>query len=161
MAEVLGIAASGVALAQVAGQIMTTSIAIKRLFDDVRELPENLRTLLDQINILTPVLVEASCGATGSFAVPSALDVALGTAATHCSQALDQLTVLATELSEQIAQSRGLKRRLIAIKIALRKDLVAKHEKRLSNAVQLLSIAQQTYLLWETPQTTSVMSILH
>ncbi|KAB5518186.1 hypothetical protein GE09DRAFT_1259576 [Coniochaeta sp. 2T2.1] len=40
-----------------------------------------------------------------------------------------------------------MKRRLAAVKIVLRKDTMQKHEKRLSQAVQLLSIAQQTYLV--------------
>jgi ABC-type transporter Mla subunit MlaD len=147
MAELFGIAASGIGLAEVAGKIISTSLAIKRLLDDVKELPESFKLLLDRVDILTPVLVEASCDANGSSTTPSALDRALGAAAQQCSRALDQLKSLASELSEQIEQSRGFKRKLITAKIALRKDVVIKHEKRLDNAVQLLFIAQQTCIL--------------
>ncbi|OIW26931.1 hypothetical protein CONLIGDRAFT_492708 [Coniochaeta ligniaria NRRL 30616] len=147
MAEVIGVAASGIALAGVAGKIMTTSLAIKRLLDDVAELPETFTLLLDHIEVLTPVLVQASSDATGISTTPSALDRALGAAAAQCSKALDQLKSLASDLSEQIEQSRGFRRRLVAVKIALRKDVIVKHEKRLHNAVKVLSIAQQTYIL--------------
>lgn len=149
MAEAIGVAASGIALAEVAGKIVTTSLAIKRLIDDVKELPETFRLLLDQIDVLTPVLVEASSDtATGSAAAPSPMDRALDAAAAQCSKALDQLKSLASELSDQIEKSRGFRRKVIAVKIALHKDAVAKHEKRLDKAVQLLLIAQQTYILY-------------
>ena len=147
MAEIVGVAASSLALAEVAGKILTASLAVKRLLDDIKELPESFALLLDQVTILTPVLIEAGCGATGRSATPSALDGAVGAAAAQCSRALDQLQALASELSEEIGQSRGFRRRLAAVKIALRKDLILKHEKRLSSAVQLLSIAQQTCIL--------------
>lgn len=148
MAEAIGVAASGIALAEVAGKIVTTSLAIKRLIDDVKELPETFRLLLDQIDVLTPVLVEASSdAATGSAAAPSPMDRALDAAAAQCSKALDQLRSLASELSDQIQKSRGLRRKVIAVKISLQKDAVVKHEKRLDKAVQLLLIAQQTYIL--------------
>lgn len=148
MAEVIGVAASGIALAEVAGKIVTTSLAIKRLVDDVKELPETFGLLLDQVDVLTPVLVEASSDATGSAAAPSPMDRALDAAAAQCSKALDQLKSLASELSDQIEKSRGFRRKVIAVKVALQKDAVGKHEKRLDKAVQLLLIAQQTYILY-------------
>lgn len=147
MAEAIGVVASGVAVAQLAGSIIAASLTVKRLLADVKELPESFTLLLDQITVLTPVLAEASCGATGSSATANALDGALNAAAAHCSKALDQLQTLAAELSGQIEQSRGLRRRLAAVKVALRKDIILKHEKRLSSAVQLLSVAQQTCIL--------------
>ncbi|KAB5575317.1 hypothetical protein GE09DRAFT_591201 [Coniochaeta sp. 2T2.1] len=147
MAEVLGIAASGVALAQVAGQILTTSLFIKRLINDIKELPESFKLLLNQVDVLTPVLLEASSSGPGSESIPSPLESALGAAALQCSMALDQLRDLASELLDQLEHSRGLKRRLVSIKIAVRKDTITKLEQRLSQAVSLLSIAQQTCLL--------------
>jgi len=147
MAEIVGVAASGLALAEVAGKIVTASLTVKRLLDDIKELPESFAFQLDQVAILTPVLIEASCDATSRCTTPTPLDRALGAAAAQCRKALDQLQALASELSEQIEQSRGFRRRLAAVKIALRKDLILKHERRLSSAVQLLSIAQQTCIL--------------
>jgi hypothetical protein len=147
MAEILGIAASSIALAEVAGKVVTASFTVKRLLDDIKELPENFALLLDQVTVLAPVLVEASCDTTPISTAPSSLDRALSAAALQCSKALNELEALASELSDQIRQSRGLRRRLVVMKIALRKDLILKHEKRLNKAVQLLLIAQQTCIL--------------
>jgi len=153
MAEVLSVVASGVTLAQVAGHILKTSLAIKVLLKDIEELPENFALLLAQVDVLTPVLVEASSSATGSLSLSGLLHGALNAAAFQCSMALDQLRHLASELSDQLERSRGLKRKMISVKIALRKDAMTKLEKRLSQAVQLLSIAQQTCLLCDTQST--------
>jgi hypothetical protein len=160
MAEVIGIAASGLALAEVAGKIITASLAVKRLLADVKELPESFALLLDQVAVLTPVLAEVSCDAVGSSAAPTALDRTLNAAAAQCGKALEQLQALASELSEQIEQSRGFRRRLAAVKIVLRKDHILKLEKRLNSAVQLLSIAQQTCILWALPLDTLFALVL-
>jgi hypothetical protein len=134
-------------LAEVAGKIITASLTVKRLLNDIQEIPESFGLLLDQVAVLTPILVEASCDAQGRSATPSALQGALGTAVVQCSKALEQLQSLASELSEQIEQSRGFKRRLAAMKIVLRRDHIVKHEKRLNSAIQLLLVAQQTCIL--------------
>ncbi|KAJ2990764.1 hypothetical protein NUW58_g2790 [Xylaria curta] len=146
MAEILGLVASGVTVAQVAGEILGASLKIKGLLNECNEMPARLELLLNQVEILAPIISEASANY-DALPYRASLNGVLRNAVLHCQMASDQLTSLAGALSIQIDTSRGVKRKLKLVKALLRRDLVEQCESSLQNAVQLLSLAQQTYIL--------------
>lgn len=151
MAEILGLVASGLSVAQIAGSIVTTSLKVKTLLDEVKDAPDILRDMLDSINILTPIVCETITGgddgattiAPASSATPH-LQKALRNALT----AGQQLEFLAGDLTSQIDAARGGARRKRAmVQVVLKKGTLARYEARLQMAIHLLNMAQGAYLM--------------
>lgn len=152
MAEVLGLVASGLSVAQIAGSIVTTSIKVKALLDEVRDAPDNLKDMLDHIELLTPILCDAtttsdeSAGTTNSL--PLAATSHLQQALTRCQAASEQLELLARSLINQVDTARGgVRRKRAMVKVVLKKSTLAEYEKRLQRTIQLLNLAHDTYTL--------------
>ncbi|KAI1771971.1 hypothetical protein F4818DRAFT_184618 [Hypoxylon cercidicola] len=65
----------------------------------------------------------------------------------YCRKALHNLTQMVNELSYQVnSPNKGL-RKVAGVKVLLRKDTLKKLERRLENAVRMLILAQQSYLI--------------
>lgn len=151
MAEILGLVASGLSIAQIAGSIVKTSVKVKALLDEVKDAPETLRDMLEYIDLLTPILCEATVGgANGASTIPpvSPASSHLQHALTACQKAGEQLEILAGDLMSQIDAARGrVKRKRAIVKVVLKKGTLAQHEKRLERAIRLLQVAQGTYTM--------------
>lgn len=155
MAEVLGLVASGISVAQVAGSILTDSLKLKSLLDEVKNAPECLRDMLDQLELLTPILCEATTSdydaASTSLPHPSAhshVQQALQNTLRACQTAGEQLELLAADLMSQIDVARGgvrLKRAMV--KVVLKKGTLTQYGTRLQKMIQLLTLAQNTYIM--------------
>lgn len=131
---------------------MTTSIKVKALLDEVKDAPDNLKDMLDYIEMLTPILCEAtttgdeSIGTTNSL--PSAATSHLQQALARCRAASEQLEALVKNLMSQMDAARGgVRRKRAMIKVVLKKSTLAGCEKRLQRTIQLLSLAHNTYTL--------------
>ncbi|KAI1464187.1 uncharacterized protein F4812DRAFT_453064 [Daldinia caldariorum] len=148
MAEALGVAASGIAVAQIAVQVGGAVIKLKQLWDEVKDVPDDVADLMDQIDCLDPVLWEAENSFNGS-GLPSTFwdDLASRSTTTYCRKALRNLTTIVDDLNNQITNVKKGRRRITAVKVLLQKDLIQKLEKRLENAVRMLMLAQQSYLV--------------
>ncbi|POS75851.1 hypothetical protein DHEL01_v205757 [Diaporthe helianthi] len=149
MAEVFGIVASGLSVAQIAGSILNSSFKLKTLLDEVRDAPANLRLMLDHLELLTPILSDATTVSTQP-SPPSNHQQALQKALGACQRAAEQLELLVTELASNITAASGGARRkrfIGAVKVVLKKGILAQHEMRLQNAIQLLTFAQNTYIV--------------
>ncbi|KAG8162124.1 hypothetical protein KVR01_007889 [Diaporthe batatas] len=157
MAEVLGLVASGLSVAQVAGSIVTNSLKLKALLDEVKDAPDNLGYMLNRLQLLAPVLCETTPDggdAAGTNApLPSAsanahLQQAMQNALAACQAASEQLQGLVTDLMSQVNTNRGgLRRKSAMVKIVLKKGTLAQYEMRLQNTIQLLTLAQSSYIV--------------
>ncbi|KAH8199225.1 hypothetical protein TruAng_006631 [Truncatella angustata] len=148
MADVLSVIASGVAVAQLAGTAGGAVLKLKRLWDQVKDVPETIRDLMEQIDCLDPALWQAE----QQFAqneLPQLLwnDEAAVRSVTYCRKALGKLTELVNDLDVQINTSRRVSKKVARIKVALKKDELNKLERRLDNAVRMLQAAQQGYII--------------
>lgn len=148
MAEALSVAASGLAIAQVATQVGVAVFKLKQLLDEVKDVPDNIADLMQQIDCLDPTLFEAECNFSET-GLPSILwnDVAAKRSTTYCRHALKALTELVEELSHQVNSPRKFHQVIVSVKVVLKKATIKKLEKRLENAIRMLSLAQQSYLV--------------
>ncbi|KAF3069744.1 hypothetical protein GL218_07876 [Daldinia childiae] len=148
MAEALGVAASGIAVAQIAIQVGGTVVKLKQLWDEVKDVPDDIADLMDQIDCLDPVLWEVENGFNKSE-LPSMLwdNLASKSTTRYCRKALENLTAMVEELNLQINTAKRGRRKIVAIKVLLKKDSIKKLERRLENAVRMLTLAQQSYLV--------------
>lgn len=155
MAEVLGLVASGISVAQVAGSIVTTSLKVKALLEEIKDAPETLEHMLGHIELLTPVLCEATAGDDGvagtsppPLPATSHLQQALQRTLAACQTAGEQLELLATDLMSQINVAHGgVRRKRAIVKVVLKKGTLARYEARLQKTIQLLTLAQNTYIM--------------
>lgn len=152
MAEVLGLVASGLSVASTAGSIVTTSIKVKALLDEVKDAPDNLKDMLDHIELLTPILCEATTtgheSAGTAKSPPLAATSHLQQALARCRAASEQLELLARSLISQVDTARGgLRRKRAMVKVVLKKATLAEYEKRLQRTIQLLTLAHNAYTL--------------
>ncbi|KAI1803617.1 hypothetical protein F4811DRAFT_553696 [Daldinia bambusicola] len=148
MAEALGTAASGIAVAQIALQVGGAVIKLKRLWDEVKDVPDDIADLMDQIDCLDPVLWEAENSFNGGD-LPSTFwdNLASRSTTTYCRKALRNLTNIVDDLNNQITNAKRGRRRITAVKVLLKTNSVQKLAKRLENAVRMLMLAQQSYLV--------------
>lgn len=148
MAEVLGVVASGISIAQLAGQILATGLKLRCLFHEIRDAPESFEFLLGQIQIIAAALHELTIDDAAEFGISSALHGSLRTATDQCQKAADQLSCTIKDLSAELQTPRRFRRRLVAAKFVLKKDSITRFEHRLYAAVQCLTLTQQLYILY-------------
>ncbi|KAI1735121.1 hypothetical protein F4680DRAFT_311134 [Xylaria scruposa] len=148
MAEALSVAASGIAVTQVAAQVGKSIIKLKRLWDDFKDVPSSIEDLLDQIECLDPALWEAENTFTQASLPPMFWDSSLGSRSiTYCRKALSSLTEIVDELKLQLNQPGKLRRKFATAKVVLKKEQLRNLEKRLQKAITMLSLAQSSYLV--------------
>ncbi|KAI1384188.1 uncharacterized protein F4822DRAFT_63089 [Hypoxylon trugodes] len=106
MAEALGIASSGIAIAQIASQVGGAVFKLKRLWDEVKDIPDDIADLMEQIDCLDPILWEAG-NTLDQSGLPSIVwnELASKPTTTYCRKALQDLTEMADDLSFQINSS--------------------------------------------------------
>ncbi|KAI1751066.1 hypothetical protein F4782DRAFT_506646 [Xylaria castorea] len=148
MAEVIGVAASGITIAQVAAQVGKSILKLKRLWDDFKDVPSSIGDLLDQIDCLDPALWEAENTFTQASLPPMFWNSSLGSrSTTYCRKALRSLTELVDELTLQLNRPRTLRSKVATAKVVLKKEQLRNLERRLHNAITMLSLAQSSYLV--------------
>ncbi|KAK8005863.1 hypothetical protein PG991_012160 [Apiospora marii] len=147
MAEVLGAVASSIALAEVAGKAGGAVLKLKKLWEEINNVPETIADLMMQIECLDPAIWEAETHF--QSALPPLLwnDTAARKSAQCCRTALQKLTDLVDDLSIQINSTRRTSRKLAYLKVMLKKDELRSLEKRLETAVRMLQSAQNGYMI--------------
>jgi hypothetical protein len=149
MAELLGIVASSLTVLEVAAKAGERVIALKRLWDEIKNVPETIKNLMRQIDIIDPVLaqMEVDCA---EFALrPGSMiwnDHSTKLSVYYCREAMQNLSGLISDLATDIDSAKRAKRGAAKLKVALKKETLANCECRLQNAVHLLMVAQQCYL---------------
>ncbi|KAI1130133.1 hypothetical protein F5Y10DRAFT_236262 [Nemania abortiva] len=148
MAEALGVVASGIAVFQVATQIGNSIIKLKQLWDDLQDASSSIRDLLDQIECLDPALWEADHAFGHASLPPTFWNSSIASRSTaYCRKALGSLTEVVDELALQINRPGKLRSKVAFVKVALKKEQLKTLEGRLQNAVMMLTLAQQSYLV--------------
>ena len=141
MAEMLGIVASGMGIASLAIQIGDSLIKLKDFWDAVKEAPEEVKYLIEEIETLSLVLSEIDANANeddmvqiGSAASRKCLDL--------CRRGAAVLGTVVGQAEQEIAK----KRRIGSVKMVLKKGLVDTLKDRLKTVQLMLMLSHQTYL---------------
>jgi hypothetical protein len=103
MAEVLGIVASGISVAQIAGQLLGCIQQLRTLCRALRDTPGELREILDELEILGEVFYSLGALETDSSQPGHA---ALRASLTHCRTAASKLQVVVTRSSRALHGER-------------------------------------------------------
>lgn len=148
MAEVVGLVglvASSLTLLEVADKVTSGLFRLKRLWNEVKDVPEAIGDILTRLNVLIPVVVEIDEDIKEGSALSgnSAATLSLS----YCQNAIDELTFVIDDLSHNIESVRGFRRNAARLKVVLKNETVSKYEKKLEWAIQLLLLAQQLHTM--------------
>ncbi|KAG8165490.1 hypothetical protein KVR01_004042 [Diaporthe batatas] len=132
MAEVLGIIASSVQIAGLAGQIAGIGLKIRALYQEIQGAPEELAFRLHEIRLLAGIL---------SHSNSASPDVA-----NFCERCLSELSLVLLELEAQVTKSRGIRHKVASTKVVFKKQLIQKLDDRLCRSVQLLQLAANSHM---------------
>lgn len=148
MGEILGIVASGIAVAQLAQATGSVVLQLKQLWNEVENTGNTIQDLMDQIDCLDPALWEAEQMFNQNI-LPSYVwdDTAAKNSARYCRIALLKLTGIVTDLSAEIDSAKRRQKSLGIMKVLLKRKQLGAIEQRLANAVRILHVAQGGYLM--------------
>lgn len=147
MAEILGIFSSVITVVEVAGKIGPKMMALKRLWDEVQDIPETINDQMKQIEILCPILddIEVEFSKTREFLQN---DTMAQKSFDYCRRAVSELESLTERLQAQITSAKKRKRTVAKFRVTLKKNLIEEHQRKLNNALWLLTLSQNTYQMW-------------
>jgi hypothetical protein len=140
MAEVLGVVASGISIASIAIQIGDSAFKLKEFWDTVKEAPEEIKYLIDEIETLSLILSDignseqqGDLTLVGRESAKKSLE--------FCQKGSAILEGVVKELDEKIAKGK----RIGGIKAALKKNVTERLRDRLRSAQFMLMLSNQTY----------------
>lgn len=158
MAEMLGAVASGLAVAEVGLKVGGTVWKLKRLWQQVHEVPQTIKDLMRQIEIMDPVLASHETNLDVQNAdllenLPTRHGSPTTLSAAYCREALNDLRLLVEDLDCAIKAQTRSKRTFARVGVArsrvevvLKKDTIKGFQDRLEMAMNLLQFTQVTYL---------------
>jgi|SRR3569833_52391 len=149
MAELLGTISSAFAVAEVAVRAGSTVSKLRSLWDQVKDVPDTIRDLMTEIEILDPVVSDMEREfLDGALGLSPLLfnDTGARLSAGYCQAAVQDLRLLIADLAADIEDSRRRKRVAAKLKVVLKKETLERMQKRLERAVRLLNSAQLNYL---------------
>ncbi|KAF7916805.1 uncharacterized protein EAE98_010527 [Botrytis deweyae] len=141
MAEVLGTIASGISIAQLAGNLASSIIKFKSYWDQIQDAPDDIAFLVCEIEshhtILRSILekqaqLTSSCHPTSGF-----FDQSIKL----CHNASSELDGLVNALSKDINSNRKWKRTMSSANVLLMAEQLKKLKKRMKNATRSMHLA--------------------
>ncbi|ETS84903.1 hypothetical protein PFICI_02928 [Pestalotiopsis fici W106-1] len=130
MAELLGVVASAITVAEVAAKAGGAIPKLKALWDEIQNMENELNVY--RASVINPILLN---------------DGAMRKSTQYCRESLQSLSHLVDDMSVQIQNQKKLRRGLAKAKIVLKKHVLVDLEARLRKALALLSLAQQSYMM--------------
>ncbi|WZH47331.1 uncharacterized protein QYS62_008475 [Fusarium acuminatum] len=146
MAEILGLASSIITIVGVAGKLGTSTVRLKRLWDEVQDVPESIRRCIDHLELLAPAIEEMD----NEFQQTRHMvqnDNAAKRSLEYSRKAVETLETLVRDMESQITATRKRKRFVAQFKVMIKKEVMEEHQRQLNSALQLVSLSQQTYLM--------------
>ncbi|KGO60495.1 hypothetical protein PEX2_086770 [Penicillium expansum] len=145
MAEVIGVVSGAIKFATVIVQIGKTVITLKECYDDLRDAPDDLRKLVQQIEIFGKILVnvESDLSRNPNLALESS-EAALQSLA-YCKEAANELDKVCNNIVRDVKFPSRLRRSFKSARVVLQKGRIEKHMDHLRNVLQLLMWSEQCY----------------
>ena len=141
MAEVLGIISSGVAIGKAAAAIPNSLIKLNELWNEFRDVPEDLVFLVRQIEILHLLFEENANQVSRARHTPPPQSVER--AIKLVNNGAQELEALVEELQGGLKQSQGWKAKVATAKVVLKSHQIKRCKSRLKATVALLNLAKQ------------------
>ncbi|KAK2008263.1 hypothetical protein LZ32DRAFT_540260 [Colletotrichum eremochloae] len=150
MAEVFGVVVSALTVADMASKLGASIFKLSRLWEEVKDAPEDISERIMQLAIMKPVLEETEARLRndddGQHGIrhSSTADASVE----YCRQAVNKLDLLAKDLQERISKAKTTRGKLKAqFQVPLKKDVLQRYDKQIKFALEMLALSQQTYIM--------------
>ncbi|WZH40328.1 hypothetical protein QYS62_001260 [Fusarium acuminatum] len=144
--------ASIIAFIDIAGKIVGLIIKVNQLWGEAKDLPHDLRDLLDELEDFALIFEELKDQLEYDQAHNTKSNSSyINRSFMAANKAKDMLEELATEIYLTIQSKReGLQRTLTSFKLLIRKEKIERYQTRLKRAITLLQTAISTYQIQNT-----------
>ncbi|KAK2025417.1 hypothetical protein LX32DRAFT_642776 [Colletotrichum zoysiae] len=146
MAEVFGVVVTALTVAEMAGKFGGSIVKLKKLWDEVQDVPNEIARLVRQLELLRPVLAEMESGFTQQTH-KACHNSAANLSMEYCQQAVAELDALAEDLRSRIDAAKRSRRNITKLKVTFKKEQIRGYQEKIQFALQLLSLSQQTYTI--------------
>ncbi|KAF3805894.1 hypothetical protein GCG54_00013567 [Colletotrichum gloeosporioides] len=136
MAEGLGLAASVIAVADLAGKTISLTIKLKALWEEVKDMPATLIEKAEYLQYLEELLDLAE-----QDAAEDHTPIAVQNAINRARVAKNDVQNTIGEYTEELANKRRFRRRIAAAKIVIQKHSLRTVEQKLDRALELYKLA--------------------
>ena len=146
MAEVFGVVAGAITIGGLTRRLATSVLALKRLWDEVRDAPETIKILIKNLELVKTVLSGMEMEfltLDGTVLNEHAVNLSMN----YCHQALRDLELLVEDMHCQLTSTRKLKRNFAKLRVPIKKESIRNYQDRLQYALQILSLSQQSYVM--------------
>lgn len=144
MAEIVGLVSGAITLADASHKAGSGILALRRLWNDVHDVPDYINSLLDRLSLVHSVLADLKDQLSRDQNILPA-NSAIQLSVQYCDKAIQNLDTLVNELKQNVEDKARLRRNKARIKVVFERDVIQRLERGLQDALQLLGIAQQTY----------------
>lgn len=146
MAELLAVVASGISVAQLAGQIASSVLKLKSYLDQIKEAPEDIRNLIEEIEVVLLLLTEVEQDQAQQPTLVRRPVPALR-CLDNCKKAVESLRSGVDELGADIEGAKFPKKnnRWASVKMVWKRERIEKYRSNLATALSLLNLAYQVH----------------
>lgn len=159
MAEMLGIITGAITVVETAGQAGSSILKLKRLWDEVKDAPQKIKSLIDELERYKPLLDSLDAEFEQIEHIVSNNPAAKASTG-YCRQAMSGLEALIQDFEKEVESKRNIKRGVAKVKVVLKKGVIEKYREQMQNALDVVKLAQQTYLMYGHSFLCSLSSIL-
>jgi hypothetical protein len=146
MAEVVGVVASGIAVAQLGVGFGKALAGLKTLWGEIKDIPRSIQCLMEEVELLKLTLDEIDADL-NRHTSDTESSRSVRPILRYCQAAEQSLFEIVNTLRSQIDSSKSsLKRGVGKVRVGLKKDCLEAHERRLQRVVSLLALANQEYV---------------
>lgn len=136
MAEGLGLAASVIAVADLAGKTIPLTIKLKALWEEVKDVPVTLIEKAEYLQHLEELL-----GLAEQDAAENSTPTAIWNAINRARAAKNDVQSTIDAYTEELANRRQFRRKIAAAKIVIQRDNLRTVEQKLDRALELYKLA--------------------
>ena len=145
MAEVLGVVAGGMGIGSLANQIVGSVQQILDLWSSIKDAPENVQSLLEELNLLGNLLSKMSGDGDEAEEQSLSLRQATTEVTRYCQLAPDSIDGVLKHLASEMTSNKRRIRQWAAVKVTVKGKRLEKSLARLERAKSLLTLAYQCY----------------
>ncbi|KAL6402037.1 Ankyrin repeat-containing protein [Ilyonectria robusta] len=160
MAEVLAVVASGIAVVQLASQLVSSIAKLKSLVDDIKNVPPMIAHLVQKLEIFVPLIEEVEM-IQADFPVGTSGNATLQRCIQYCRTSSQTIAGIVTSLSQQIDSKKGIRRFPASLKITLSEKTLTRLEGELDKTMHLLLLAQQLYTIAVCKHNQELLASIH
>ncbi|KAG7139244.1 hypothetical protein HYQ45_003734 [Verticillium longisporum] len=144
MAKIVGLVASSIALAQVVGKIGGGVLKLKCMGDEVKDVPEAIQDLFKRLDLILPMVARIARDIETGATVFEDME-AVESYILSCQQVISDEATMMNDLLVQIDATKRVRRVRDIVRVALKRDVLERHEKKLEVMIQILLLAHSEY----------------